>query len=125
MGRSTLAAAIPAIACVSLIAVPALAAPGSSKGGNRGQIDPPGQLVQVQLLGFNDYHGHVLPDAAGQAGGVHGLSSGGGSGAGGDTASGWPLGETAGGACRAGLSGRCCSPSGWGSEASSGQAPST
>ena len=71
MGRPTLAAAIPACACVALISVPVLAAPGGSNNGNRGQVDPPGQLVQVQLLGFNDYHGHVLPDAAGQAGGVN------------------------------------------------------
>ena len=27
--------------------------------------DPPGQLVQLQLLAFNDYHGHVLPNDAG------------------------------------------------------------
>ena len=32
--------------------------------------DPPGQLVEVQLLAFNDYHGHVLDEAAGQVGGV-------------------------------------------------------
>jgi 5'-nucleotidase len=70
MRRTALTAAIPAMACMSLVTVTALAAPGSSRGSNRGQVDPPGQLVQVQLLGFNDYHGHVLPDAAGQAGGV-------------------------------------------------------
>jgi 5'-nucleotidase len=32
--------------------------------------DPPGQLVQLQLLAFNDYHGHVLPEDAGTVGGV-------------------------------------------------------
>jgi 5'-nucleotidase len=54
------------MACLSLVAAPALADRKS---------DPPGQLVQVQLLGFNDYHGHVLPDAAGQ---VDGVDAGGG-----------------------------------------------
>ncbi len=28
-------------------------------------IDPPWQLAQLQLLAFNDYHGHVLPNDAG------------------------------------------------------------
>ena len=37
--------------------------------------DPPGQLVQLQLLAFNDYHGHVEPNAAGT---VDGLDAGGG-----------------------------------------------
>jgi 5'-nucleotidase len=32
--------------------------------------DPPGQLVQLQLLAFNDYHGHVLPNDAGNVDGV-------------------------------------------------------
>ena len=31
------------------------------------KADPPGQLVEVQLLAFNDYHGHVRPnDGAGE-----------------------------------------------------------
>ncbi|MDH3306730.1 MAG: bifunctional metallophosphatase/5'-nucleotidase [Acidimicrobiia bacterium] len=34
------------------------------------KADPPGQLVQVQLLAFNDYHGHVEPGAAGTADGI-------------------------------------------------------
>lgn len=34
------------------------------------QPDPPGQLVQVQLLAFNDYHGHVMPNDAGDVAGV-------------------------------------------------------
>ncbi len=51
---------------MSLLAAPALADRKS---------DPPGQLVEVQLLGFNDFHGHVLPDAAGQ---VDGAAAGGG-----------------------------------------------
>ena len=37
--------------------------------------DNPGQLIQVQLLAFNDYHGHVKPDAAGN---VDGQRAGGG-----------------------------------------------
>jgi 5'-nucleotidase len=37
--------------------------------------DPPGQLVQLQLLGFNDYHGHVGPTTAGT---VDGEPAGGG-----------------------------------------------
>lgn len=40
-----------------------------------GQPDPPGQLIDVQLLAFNDYHGHVQPD---QAGTVDGVPAGGG-----------------------------------------------
>jgi 5'-nucleotidase len=37
--------------------------------------DPPGQLVNLQLLAFNDYHGHVLPTASGN---VDGIPAGGG-----------------------------------------------
>ena len=39
------------------------------------QGDPPGLLVQLQLLAFNDYHGHVEPS---QAGDVAGIPAGGG-----------------------------------------------
>ncbi len=39
------------------------------------QGDPPGLLVQLQLLAFNDYHGHVEPS---QAGTVDGVLAGGG-----------------------------------------------
>lgn len=52
---------------VSLLFV---AAPASAQ-----KSDPPGQLVQVQLLAFNDYHGHVLPNDAGN---VEGIPAGGG-----------------------------------------------
>ncbi|MFO7572409.1 MAG: bifunctional metallophosphatase/5'-nucleotidase [Gaiellaceae bacterium] len=31
--------------------------------------DPPGQLIDLQLLAFNDYHGHVLPNDAGTVAG--------------------------------------------------------
>ena len=34
------------------------------------KADPPGQLVDVQLLAFNDYHGHLQPDTPGTADGV-------------------------------------------------------
>ena len=37
--------------------------------------DPPGLLVELQLLAFNDYHGHVEPHTAGQ---VDGVQAGGG-----------------------------------------------
>ena len=33
--------------------------------GGPGNPDPPGQLVQVQLLAFNDYHGHLQPNTPG------------------------------------------------------------
>ncbi len=32
--------------------------------------DPPGQLVQIQLLAFNDYHGHVKSEDSGTVAGV-------------------------------------------------------
>lgn len=38
-------------------------------------VDPPYQLVKLQLLAFNDYHGHVLPNEAGT---VDGIAAGGG-----------------------------------------------
>jgi 5'-nucleotidase len=47
-----------------------MAAPASAQ-----KSDPPGQLVQVQLLAFNDYHGHVKPNEAGT---VDGVAAGGG-----------------------------------------------
>jgi 5'-nucleotidase len=52
---------------VSLLLIPASASAKKS--------DPPGQLVQLQLLAFNDYHGHVLPNDAGN---VDGIPAGGG-----------------------------------------------
>ncbi|MDH3300247.1 MAG: bifunctional metallophosphatase/5'-nucleotidase [Acidimicrobiia bacterium] len=57
---------------VALIA-PASAAPGDNQG--NGQVDPPGQLIDLQLLAFNDYHGHV---ESGEAGTVDGEPAGGG-----------------------------------------------
>ncbi len=37
------------------------AAPGKGKG----RVDPPGQLVDLQLLAFNDYHGHLEANTPG------------------------------------------------------------
>ncbi|MCL1602213.1 MAG: bifunctional metallophosphatase/5'-nucleotidase, partial [Actinomycetia bacterium] len=34
------------------------------------KADPPGQLVQIQLLAFNDYHGHIQASDNGTVGGV-------------------------------------------------------
>jgi 2',3'-cyclic-nucleotide 2'-phosphodiesterase (5'-nucleotidase family) len=70
MGRTVLTAVLPAIALVSLTAAPAMAERNPSGNRGNGQVDSPGQLVQLQLLGFNDYHGHVLPEAAGRAAGL-------------------------------------------------------
>jgi 5'-nucleotidase len=36
-----------------------------AEGGGPGNPDPSGQLIPLQLLAFNDYHGHLLADAAG------------------------------------------------------------
>ncbi|MFV0259178.1 MAG: bifunctional metallophosphatase/5'-nucleotidase [Acidimicrobiales bacterium] len=37
----------------------------ATSAGAKPNTDPPGQLVEIQLLGFNDYHGHVEGDTAG------------------------------------------------------------
>jgi 5'-nucleotidase len=50
-----------AIASLALLAGPATAAK---------KADPPGQLVQLQLLAFNDYHGHLNANTPGTADGV-------------------------------------------------------
>ena len=65
------AAFVSALACMPLMAAPALANGVKAEG----RENAPGQLLEVQLLGFNDYHGHVLPDAAGT---VEGVAAGGG-----------------------------------------------
>jgi 5'-nucleotidase len=55
-----------------------------AEAGGPGNPDPPGQLVQVQLLAFNDYHGHLEantpgtvddPPPGGPAGGSEYLSA--------------------------------------------------
>jgi 5'-nucleotidase len=55
------AALAVAIASLALLAGPAVADK---------KADPPGQLVQLQLLAFNDYHGHLNADTPGSADGV-------------------------------------------------------
>ena len=40
--------------------------------------DPPGQLVQLQLLGFNDYHGYLETDSNPGPGNVGNDAAGGG-----------------------------------------------
>ena len=52
----------------ALASLGALATPASAK--KQPKADPPGQLVQIQLLAFNDYHGHVEDTAAGDVDGV-------------------------------------------------------
>jgi 5'-nucleotidase len=73
-GRRRALAAMGAVAVAAALAIPADAAPGGVPGkplGTPGRpADPPGQLVDVQLLAFNDYHGHLEPNTPGQAGGV-------------------------------------------------------
>jgi len=46
-----------------------VAAPFGEAGGP-GNPDPSGQLIDLQLLAFNDYHGHVKPEEAGTVDGV-------------------------------------------------------
>ena len=57
-----------------VVAMTALAVLGDSASAKK--KDPPGQLVQVQLLAFNDYHGHVQPNDAGTT--ADGVEAGGG-----------------------------------------------
>jgi 5'-nucleotidase len=56
------------LAALTLATTTAVAASGA-------QPDPRGQLIDVQLLAFNDYHGHVTPNDAGT---VDGVDAGGG-----------------------------------------------
>ena len=59
MSRSTRRIAGAAIAgvCIAALAAPAFAAPG---GGN-GKGSPPGPLMDLQILSFNDFHGNLEP----------------------------------------------------------------
>lgn len=57
-----------ALVAAFVIAVTSLAL--SSDPVSAKQPDPPGQLVQVQLLAFNDYHGHLEATGNGTADGV-------------------------------------------------------
>lgn len=49
------------------IAMTALAVPAEA---SKPKGDPPGQLVDLQVLAFNDYHGHLEAGGAGTVGGV-------------------------------------------------------
>jgi len=53
-----------------LLVVPAVSAAPKNTGGGPGNPDPSGQLIPLQLLAFNDYHGHVEPNASGVVAGV-------------------------------------------------------
>jgi 5'-nucleotidase len=52
---------------LSILLIAALLLPASV---SAKKSDPPGQLVRLQLLAFNDYHGHVEADHAGTVDGV-------------------------------------------------------
>ncbi|HSG42400.1 MAG TPA: bifunctional metallophosphatase/5'-nucleotidase [Anaerolineales bacterium] len=66
---------IISILALLLLLTPVVSAAPVSEGGGPGNPDPSGQLVPVQLLAFNDYHGHVEPNDAGT---VDGVEAGGG-----------------------------------------------
>lgn len=69
-GRRRLIAIFVALV-TALASLGALATPASADK----KADPPGQLVQIQLLAFNDYHGHVQSTTPGT---VNGIPAGGG-----------------------------------------------
>jgi 5'-nucleotidase len=71
--RRVFSAAVVVLAL--FVAVPAASSAPDGNPNPPGNPDPAGQLVPVQLLAFNDYHGHVQPDAAGT---VDGIAAGGG-----------------------------------------------
>jgi 5'-nucleotidase len=58
--RCTLAGIASAALLAGAVSAPALATPPDHARGSQA----PGQSVDVQLLAFNDYHGHLEPDAA-------------------------------------------------------------
>ncbi len=64
------AAALLAAGVLSATTGPADAKGGHGRDKDRGHGHGYGRLVDLQLLAFNDYHGHVESDAAGQVAGV-------------------------------------------------------
>lgn len=66
---------ISVLAALVLVASLAGAASGKEPNPSGKKPNPPGQLVDLQLLAFNDYHGHVEPQTAGT---VDGIVAGGG-----------------------------------------------
>jgi 5'-nucleotidase len=76
--RSRIASRVALAAAVVALGVGTAATASAGRGNNPqppGNPDPKGQLVELQLLAFNDYHGHVLPNDAGN---VEGVPAGGG-----------------------------------------------
>jgi len=54
----------------SLILLLLLVSAVFAEGGGPGNPDPPGQLIDLQLLAFNDYHGHLQADTPGTVDGA-------------------------------------------------------
>ncbi|NNE95741.1 MAG: bifunctional metallophosphatase/5'-nucleotidase, partial [Acidimicrobiales bacterium] len=66
-GARSTRAAVVLIVTIALAAT-ALVSPAAAKSDKPappGKADPPGQLIDLQLLGINDYHGHITDDTAG------------------------------------------------------------
>ena len=61
------------LALLLLLTTSVLAAP-AGKGGGPGNPDPKGQLIDLQILAFNDYHGHLESNTPGM---VDGTAAGG------------------------------------------------
>ncbi len=74
LGAVALLAASLLVALVAPVSAARGGQPGPPEGKGR-PADPPGALIDLQLLAFNDYHGHVEADDAGT---VNGQPAGGG-----------------------------------------------
>ncbi len=66
--RRLLVVVAAVMAVMAAVVVPANA--GNDKPQPPGNPDPKGQLIDLQVLGFNDYHGHLESNAAGTVGGA-------------------------------------------------------